>query len=171
MYISDNPEHWWWWTGKGLVAGLTSVKKNKKTLGLCVKYKEQLKSVICAHYYEFIDNSFTKCSNFLSLCGEVLYTINKVLNLAPSVLVDDWALGGCPSQTQSWYCHMLPMDLFTCGMFQTGIFLGSLLLPMWLTCLKHVVSIKFTISKKTKKNHTPLSTYLIRIIVSSIWEK
>ncbi len=34
------------------------------------------------------------------------------------------ALQGCLFHTQTWYYYLLPMNLFTCGMFHTGVPLG-----------------------------------------------
>lgn len=41
---------------------------------------------------------------------------HKVVNLFPSLLVKDEPFQ--PFHTQSWYYHCLPMNLFTCGIFQ-----------------------------------------------------
>ena len=52
-------------------------------------------------------NSFTKCS-----WANAVITFNYVFhNLAP------YTYQGCLFHTQSWYYHLLPMNLFTCGMY------------------------------------------------------
>ncbi len=69
-----------------------------------------------------------------------------VVNLSPSLLVQGWAFRGNPFHTQSWYFHLLPMKLLTCGMFQTGVF-GDFPAfqsfdPPVTTFLEHTASIK-----------------------------
>ena len=54
--------------------------------------------------------------SFIPLC------VHKVVHLAPSLLVNNWVFWACPFHTQSWYHHLLTMNQFTCGMFQTGVF-------------------------------------------------
>ena len=70
-------------------------------------------------------------SNFFvrTQSGHQIRTI-KVGNLAPSLLMKDWVSQRCSFQTHSWYYHLLPINLFTCGMFLN---FPSLLLPLsWL---------------------------------------
>lgn len=43
------------------------------------------------------------------------------MNVDPSLLVNDRAFEGRPFCTQSWYYHLLAVNLFTCGLFQTGV--------------------------------------------------
>ena len=38
----------------------------------------------------------------------------------PSLFVNDWTIQGSSFYTQSWL-HLFPVSLFTCGMFQTGV--------------------------------------------------
>ncbi len=33
-----------------------------------------------------------------------------------------WVFRGCLFHTQSWHCHLLTLNLFTCWMLQTGVF-------------------------------------------------
>ena len=65
----------------------------------------------------FTDSSSTKCSRVHA----VISFIQSVLNLAS----ENWAFRGRLFHTRSWYYHLLPKSLFylfTCWMFQTGVF-------------------------------------------------
>ena len=48
--------------------------------------------------------------------------VNNILNLAPSVLMNNWTPPWYPLHTQSRCYQLSPMNLFTCGTFQTGVF-------------------------------------------------
>lgn len=81
-----------------------------KTLWCCVKQKWKLNAII---------NKLTVSQQwfyivFLSRCSHILF--HKVVNLAPSLLVNGGTFWGCSIYTQSWYYHLLPINLFTCEM-------------------------------------------------------
>lgn len=81
---------------------------------------------------------------YLSSCSNILYTtaLHKVV-IRPC-FVNSWAFRWCSFHTQSWFYHLLPMNLFTHGMFQTGVSGASHNYPrLWLspnlleTCCSH----------------------------------
>ena len=51
---------------------------------------------------------------FWNCCTICPWIFHKVLKLTPSLLVNKWAFWGWPLNTQSWYYHLLPTNLFTC---------------------------------------------------------
>lgn len=46
----------------------------------------------------------------------------KHMNLTSFFLWNHRASGGCPFHTKWWYSQQLPVNLFTCGVFQTGVY-------------------------------------------------
>ena len=78
------------------------------------------------------------------------------MNLALFFLVDVWAFRRCPFHIQSCYYHLSPVNLFTCGMFQTGAFgafhdiHGLLSLPSCQLWSKDFAGIKLTYLQKKK---------------------
>lgn len=61
---------------------------------------------------------------FLSPCRDILYdhVFHRVVKLDPSLLVTNCAFLGGHFHTQSWHYHLLPTNLFTYGIFRTGVF-------------------------------------------------
>lgn len=85
---------------------------------------------------------------------------------------------GCPSRTHSWYHHLLQMNLFTCGMFQWGVFEHSAIFVAPVrTCLKHVAGIKVIIQNKyifklinLMRNNIKLSLYFFHLnVILNAW--
>lgn len=64
----------------------------------------------------FIDSGFTLVP---SPCSKFLYMIMCVTYKWTTL--KDWALQGCPFQTQSWRCHLSQINLFTCGCSKQAI--------------------------------------------------
>lgn len=58
---------------------------------------------------------------FLSSCCNFCYTIMCFQELwtSPCPYLNDWAFPGCLFHTKSRSYHLLPVNLFTCGMLQT----------------------------------------------------
>ncbi len=92
------------------------------------------------------------------------HVFHKVVNLFPSLLVNDWAFPGCSFHTQSWY-HLEPKNL--CGKLPTGVFeefqdFQSFAAPVP-TCFRCAAGMKFRIQKtslhcvnvKRKNDHIP----------------
>lgn len=73
-----------------------------------------------------------------SPCGNILYPIvcfTKCWTLLLPYLCATESYEDAPFHTQSQYCHLLLLNLFTCGMFRTGVsgvfnHFPSLLLPL-----------------------------------------
>ncbi len=90
----------------------------------------------------------------ISLCSP-----SKVRNLTPSLIVNDWAFQECSFYTQSWYYHLLPINLRTCGMFQVfsehsitfSVFFFFAPIPIFLKVLQASNSECLYISRKKKK--------------------
>lgn len=79
----------------------------------------------------------------------VFYSLyDHVMHFILFLLVNNWGCQENPFHAESWFCVLLPVNLFTCPMFETGVFwavdFSSLLPP--LSKLKHVVGIKFRIN-------------------------
>ena len=93
---------------------LRSTTQTWKKVGGCVKKKSVPQPMLCSLYN---------------------HVFHKVVNLASSLPVNNWAFPECPFYTQSWYYHLLPVNLEHSTIFP--VFIAPV--P---ACLKEVAAIK-----------------------------
>lgn len=102
----------------------------------------------------------------------------KIMNLSAILFVNSWAPRGRAFYSLSWNYHLLPMSMFTCGMFIKGIFQQSKTSPVFFcSCLNTVKTCcwhcKLKISNLPKwmkfiKNITPILFYCFQLSICQI---